>query len=73
MFENRVLRRIFRPRRKEVAGDWRRLHHEELHNLYASPNITTVMNSRGVRWAGHVIRMGDMINVYSILVGKIGE
>jgi hypothetical protein len=54
VFENRVLRRIFGPKREEVAGDWRRLHNEELHNLYASSNIITVIKSRRMRWAGHV-------------------
>jgi hypothetical protein len=52
MFENRVLRRIFGLKREEVAGDWRRLHNEELHNLYASPNITRVITLRRIRWAG---------------------
>jgi hypothetical protein len=54
MSENRVLRRIFGPKREEVAGDWRRLHKEELHSLYPVPNIITVMISRRMRWAGHV-------------------
>jgi hypothetical protein len=52
--ENRVLRRIFGPRREEVAGGWRRLHNKELHNLYSSPNIMRVMESRGMRCAGHL-------------------
>jgi hypothetical protein len=65
MFENRVLRGIFRPKRDEVTGDWRKLHNEELHNLYASPNII-----RRMRWAGHVARMGEPRNAYRILVGK---
>jgi hypothetical protein len=51
VFENRVLRRIFGPKRDEVTGDWRKLHNEELHNLYFSPNIITM---RMMRWAGHV-------------------
>jgi hypothetical protein len=54
VFENRVLRRIFGPRRDEVTGDWMKLHNEELHNMYSSPN-----KSRRMRWAGHVARMGD--------------
>jgi hypothetical protein len=54
--ENRVLRRIFRPKREEVAGGWRRLHNEDLHNLYTSPNIIRVIKSRRVRGAGHVAR-----------------
>jgi hypothetical protein len=57
-FENRVLRRIFGPKREEVVGDWRRLHNEELHNLYASQNIIGVTESRRMRWVGHVARMG---------------
>jgi hypothetical protein len=68
--ENRVLRKIFGPKREEVAGDWRRLHNEELHNLYASPHIVTVIKSRRIRWSGHVALMGDMRNAYNILVGK---
>jgi hypothetical protein len=68
--ENRVLRRISGSKREEVAGDWRRLHNEELHNFYASPNIIRVIKSRRMRWAGHVAHMGGMRNVYRILVGK---
>ena len=56
--ENRVLRRIFGPRRDEVRGEWRRLHNEELNDLYCSPNIVRVIKSRRMRWAGHVARMG---------------
>jgi hypothetical protein len=58
--ENRVLRRIYGPKREQVAGGWRRLHNEELHNLYAPPNIIRVIISRRVRWAGHVARMEAM-------------
>jgi len=58
MFENRVLRRLFGPRRDEVTGEWRRLHNEELNDLYSSPNIVRVIKSRIMRWAGHVARMG---------------
>jgi hypothetical protein len=58
MFENRVLRRIFGPKRDEVTGEWRKLHNEELHNLYSSPNIIRMIKSRRIRWAGHVARMG---------------
>jgi hypothetical protein len=70
MFENRVLRRIFGPKKEEVAGGWRRLHNEELHNLYTSPNIIRVIKSRRVRWAGPVARMREMRNSYRILVRK---
>ena len=58
VFENRVLRRIFGPKRDEVTGKWRKLHNEELNNLYTSPNIMRVIKSRRMRWAGHVARMG---------------
>jgi hypothetical protein len=56
VFENRVLRRIFGPKRDEVTGDWRKLHNEELHNLYSSPDIIRMIESRRMRWAGHVAR-----------------
>ena len=59
VFENMVLRRIFGPRRDEVTGEWRRLHKEELDDLYSSPNIVGVIKSRRMRWAGHVARMGE--------------
>jgi hypothetical protein len=58
VFQNRVLRRIFGPKREEVAGGWRRLHNEELHNLYSSPNVIRTMNLRKMRWAGYVARIG---------------
>jgi hypothetical protein len=58
VFENRVLRRIFGPKRDEVTGGWRKLHNEELHNLYSSPNIIGMIKSRRIRWAGRVERMG---------------
>jgi hypothetical protein len=64
------LRRIFGPRRDEVTGDWRKLHYEELHNLYSSPNIIRMIKSKRMRWAGHVARMGETRNAYKILVGK---
>jgi len=70
VFENMVLRRIFRPRRDEVTGDWRRLHNEELNDLYSSPNIVRVIKWRRIRWAWHVARMGEERGVYRILVGK---
>jgi hypothetical protein len=70
VFENRVLGRIFGPKRDEVTGEWRRLHNGELHNLYSSPDIIRQIKSRRMRWAGHVARMGDGRNVYRVLVGK---
>jgi hypothetical protein len=76
VFENRVLIRIFGPKRDEVTGEWRKLHNEELHNLYSSPNIITQVKSRphapptSFRWAGHVARMGEERKVYSVLVEK---
>jgi hypothetical protein len=65
-----VLRRIFGPKRDGVTGGWRKLHNEELHNLYSSPSIIRIIKSRRVRWAGHVARMGKKRNVYRLLVGK---
>jgi hypothetical protein len=59
VFENRVLRRIFEPKRDEVTGEWRRLHNKELYALYSSTNIIRVIKSRRLRWAGHVARMGE--------------
>jgi hypothetical protein len=67
-----LLRRIFEPKRDEVTGGWRKLHNEELHGLYSSPSIVRVMKSRRMRWTGHVTRMGEVRNAYSILVGKPG-
>jgi len=63
-------RRIFGPKREEVVGGWRRLHNQELHNLYASPNIVRVIKSRRMRWTGHVTRMKEIRNACNILVGK---
>jgi hypothetical protein len=68
--ENRVLRRIFGPKREEVAGGWIRLYNEELHNLYASRNIFRLIKSRKMRWARHVARMEEMRNIYKIMVGN---
>jgi hypothetical protein len=68
-FENRVLRGIFGPKRDEVTGEWRRLHNEELCDLYTSPDIIEVIRSRRMRWAGHVARMGDMRGAKRVLVG----
>jgi hypothetical protein len=59
VFENRVLRRIFGPKRDEVTGEWRELHNEELNDLYCSPNIVWVIKSRRKRWAGHVVQTGE--------------
>ena len=70
VFENRVLRRIFGSKRDEVTGEWRRLHNEELNDLDSSPNIIRVMNSRIIRWAGHVARMGERRDVYRAMAGK---
>jgi hypothetical protein len=70
VFENRVLRRIFGPKRNEMTGEWRKLHNEELHNLYSSPDIIREVKSKRMRWARHVARMGEEGNVYKVLVGK---
>jgi len=70
VFENRVLRRIFGPKRDEVTGEWRKLHNEELSDLYCLPNIVRVIKSSRMRWAGHVARMGERRGVYRVLVGK---
>ena len=70
VFENRVLKRIFGPKKDEVRGEWRKLHNEELNGLYSSPNIVRVIKSRRMRWAGHVARMVEGRGVYRVLVGK---
>jgi len=70
VFENMVLRRIYGPRRDEVTSEWKRLHYEELNDLYSSSNIVRVIKSRRMRWVGHVARMGEERGVYGVLVGK---
>jgi hypothetical protein len=70
VFENRVLSRIFGPKRDEVTGEWRKLHNEEFHILYSSPNIIKQIKSRRMRWAGHVARMGEEKNVDKVSMGK---
>jgi hypothetical protein len=70
MFENRVLRRIFGLKKDQLKGWWRKRHNEELHNLYFSPSIIRIIKSRRMRWAGHVVQMGEKRNVYRLLVGK---
>ena len=70
MFENRVLRGIFGPTRDEMTGEWRKLHNEELNDLYCSPNFIRVIKSRKIRWAKHVARMGERMGVYRVLVVK---
>jgi hypothetical protein len=68
VFENRVLRRIFVPKREE-DGSWRKLHNDELHRLYSSPKIGRVIKSRRMRWAGHVARTEEGRDIYRVLVG----
>jgi len=70
VFENRVLRRVFEPKRVEVTGEWTKLHNEEMNDLYSLPNIMRVVKSRLMRWAGHVARMGEDRGVHRVLVGK---
>jgi hypothetical protein len=78
VFENRVLRRIFGPKKRrifgskrdEVTGEWRKMHNKKLHDLYSSPSIIRIIKSRRMRWAGHVARMGEKRNAYRLLVGK---
>ena len=70
LFENRVLRRTFRPKRDKITGEWRKLHNEELHDLYCSPNRIRLIKSRRMTWAGYVARTGQRRGVYKILMGK---
>ena len=70
VFENRVLWKVFGPKRDEVTGAWRKLHNEELNDLYSLPNIVRVVKSRRMRWAGHVARVGEDSGVHRVLVGK---
>jgi hypothetical protein len=69
VFENRVLRKIFGPKRDEVTEEWSKLHDEKLNGLYSLPNLVRVIKSRRLRWAGHVARMGEGRGVYRVLVG----
>jgi hypothetical protein len=71
VFGNRVLRILFGPKRDEETRGWRKLHNEELHDLYSSPSIIRIIRPRRMRWAGHVARMGEKKNVYRLLVGKL--
>jgi hypothetical protein len=70
VFENRVQRKIFRPKRDEVTEEWRKLHNEEFRDLYSSLSIIRIIKSRRMSWAGHVARMGERRNAYRLLVGK---
>ena len=70
MFERRVLRRIFERKKNEVTGEWRKLHNEELNDLYSSPNTVGVIKSKGIRRSGHVAGMGERRSVCRVLVGK---
>jgi hypothetical protein len=70
VYENRVMRRIFGPKRDEVTGEWRKFHSEERHNLYSSPDIIRQIKSRRMRWVGHVARMEEYRKAYNVLMGK---
>jgi hypothetical protein len=70
VFENRVLRRMFGPKRDEVTGEWRKMHSGKLHNLYSSRDTIRLIKSRGMRWMGHVAHMGEGKKVYRVLMGK---
>jgi hypothetical protein len=71
VFQNRVLRRIFGPKRDEVTGGWRKLRNDELRDLYCSPSIIIMITSRRMRWAGHIARMGKKTNAYRLLARKL--
>jgi hypothetical protein len=73
VFENRVLKRVFGPKRDGVTGEWRKLHNEELNDLHSLPNIVRVVKSRRMRWAEHVARMGEDRAVHRVLVRKLGR
>jgi hypothetical protein len=70
VFQNRVLRRMFGPKRDQVTGEWRKLHNEELHDLCSFPSIIKVVKSRKMRWTGYVARTGEKRNAYGLLMGK---
>jgi hypothetical protein len=70
MFENRLLKRVFGPKRDEVTGEWSKIHNEELNDLYSLPNIVRVVKSRRMRWVGHVAHTGEERGVHRVLVGK---
>jgi hypothetical protein len=70
VIENKVLSRIFGPKRDEVTGGWRKLHNEELRDLYSSPSMIRIVKARRMRWVGHVVRMGEKRNAYKLMVGK---
>jgi hypothetical protein len=70
VFENRVLRKIFGPKRDEMTGGWRKVRNEGLHGLYSSPSTVRVIKARRMRWAGHVARMGEVRCAYNILIGR---
>jgi len=73
VFENRVLRRVFGPKRDEITGEWKKLHNEEFSDLYSLPNIVRVVKSRRMRWPGHVARMGQGRGLHRVLVGDLRE
>ena len=70
LFENKVLRKIFEAERDKIIGEWRKLRNAELHTFYFSPNLIMILNSRRLRWAGHVVRIKESRNAYRVLVGR---